>query len=897
MSRRSMEASSDSDSDEDGTNFKRRKISSSESRNGSRDVIKAKSVLQEPLPNFTASCHLKQLPSPNWTAKRTYFDRDNPEDNPCPVVVPSRPERGRNGTNTDYNANGNGVIPHPHEHLSAREISNFMGFGKGKGLANYLAEVDTLTGPKFSIEEFDDKVNVLGICLADMELQSVDDVSVKESIKWIISDDKPTLTFDMLVKGRKVGTQVTSIEIDPDNAFIDPHLYDELIECKKLFQNLSKNDYQIVRSKGNLFEKLNKGPFLCRAAMKIANLDVVLNHELTQPVTRAGHRVLSMRDLFYFADVCGGPGGFTEYILWKKKWEAKGFGLTLKGEVDFDITNFLVETETFQTFYGEANDGNIYNPVNVSSFIQHVIANTGKKGVHLMMADGGFSVTQRENMQEVLCHQIILSQIYVALAIVRVGGHAVCKLFDVVTPFTAALIYLMYYCFESVTIHKPLASRPANSERYLICKWKKSEKVTSHITSYLGDCHQKMWMYMNGGNKEAILELVPVTLLASVLDPFYIYLRDCNNRIARSQIVTLKRMVAFVKDRTLNNNEMQEEARIKAIKHWGIPKELPAPAMFKTPDNGCKAVMQELPLTMLRRPEKDLAPENIELLFKSAYDWRFVPTTGFKKVSNRGFYLSLGQGSLYRYHESQWVSVPQFAQKLLMPSNTLVYGEFGNEIYGNSGAEQTVIPVFHIIDALMLGGMDLRNVHCTQRQEMSVKFAEAHTMPGTLQIRAKALIRMEHLAMFIQKLQYRLVKGAGNGARVVCPLDMTNPDSPFIIPSGLLFLKITKVSGVSNDHIPGDAISGFFHTMGNRVLWTWDSETNVTVTKLDADDPRINYFSQTRVHTCNLVSFINYMIRQRPSVTPPKTTLYIGAQKSTKQDGAETPTSSGLKNM
>lgn len=184
-------------------------------------------MLQEPLPNFTASCHLKQLPSPNWTAKRTYFDRDNPEgkfslmilicnnifyinyieihqkytDNPCPVVVPSRPERGRNGTNTDYNANGNGVIPHPHEHLSAREISvslmiilnvcamclkfntylfvhycgqNFMGFGKGKGLANYLAEVDTLTGPKFSIEEFDDKVNVLGICLADMELQSVD---------------------------------------------------------------------------------------------------------------------------------------------------------------------------------------------------------------------------------------------------------------------------------------------------------------------------------------------------------------------------------------------------------------------------------------------------------------------------------------------------------------------------------------------------------------------------------------------------------------------------------------------------------------------------------------------------------------------------------------------------
>ena len=27
---------------------------------------------------------------------------------------------------------------------------------------------------------------------------------------------------------------------------------------------------------------------------------------------------------FYFADICAGPGGFSEYILWKKQWRAKG---------------------------------------------------------------------------------------------------------------------------------------------------------------------------------------------------------------------------------------------------------------------------------------------------------------------------------------------------------------------------------------------------------------------------------------------------------------------------------------------------------------------------------------------------------------------------------------------
>lgn len=37
-------------------------------------------------------------------------------------------------------------------------------------------------------------------------------------------------------------------------------------------------------------------------------------------------------DPFYFADVCAGPGGFSEYMLWRKGfYNAKGFGFTLKG--------------------------------------------------------------------------------------------------------------------------------------------------------------------------------------------------------------------------------------------------------------------------------------------------------------------------------------------------------------------------------------------------------------------------------------------------------------------------------------------------------------------------------------------------------------------------------------
>jgi len=48
------------------------------------------------------------------------------------------------------------------------------------------------------------------------------------------------------------------------------------------------------------------------------------------------------------------------------------------------------------------------------------------------------------------------------------GGHFVCKVFDMFTPFSVGLFYLLYRCFERVCLFKPVTSRPANSERYFI---------------------------------------------------------------------------------------------------------------------------------------------------------------------------------------------------------------------------------------------------------------------------------------------------------------------------------------------------------------------------------------------------------------------------------------------
>lgn len=45
------------------------------------------------------------------------------------------------------------------------------------------------------------------------------------------------------------------------------------------------------------------------------------------------------------------------------------------------------------------------------------------------------------------------------------GGHFVCKVFDLFTPFSVGLVYLMYRVFDELYVFKPVTSRPANSER------------------------------------------------------------------------------------------------------------------------------------------------------------------------------------------------------------------------------------------------------------------------------------------------------------------------------------------------------------------------------------------------------------------------------------------------
>ncbi|MPC39189.1 Cap-specific mRNA (nucleoside-2'-O-)-methyltransferase 1 [Portunus trituberculatus] len=104
------------------------------------------------------------------------------------------------------------------------------------------------------------------------------------------------------------------------------------------------------------------------------------------------------------------------------------------------------------------------------------------------------------------------------------NGHFVCKLFDVFTPFSVGLIYLMYRSFKYVSIHKPNTSRPANSERYIICKWKK--EGTEDVYKYLFEMNERI-IGLSSTSMD-IVELVPVEDLQADQE-FFDYMYSSNN--------------------------------------------------------------------------------------------------------------------------------------------------------------------------------------------------------------------------------------------------------------------------------------------------------------------------------------------------------------------------------
>lgn len=173
-------------------------------------------------------------------------------------------------------------------------------------------------------------------------------------------------------------------------------------------------------------------------------------------------------------NIAEGPGGFIEALLnYRYKYYRQTDNInaiTLKS-VTKEIPgwdkaqNFLRENPNIKINYGADDTGNIYKLENIKHFTNII----GEKA-DFVTADGGFDFSSDFNEQEKQSLRIIFCEIVLAITCQNLGGTFICKFFDLYSKTSIKLIYLLKCIYNEVIIDKPVTSRPANSEKYIICK-------------------------------------------------------------------------------------------------------------------------------------------------------------------------------------------------------------------------------------------------------------------------------------------------------------------------------------------------------------------------------------------------------------------------------------------
>lgn len=220
---------------------------------------------------------------------------------------------------------------------------------------------------------------------------------------------------------------------------------------------------------------------------------------------------------FRYADICGGPGGFIEYIMsacdkYNIK-DNKGYGITLK--IDKNIKeneksyNWYFENKensnkikysisNFQIIYGNDNEkcnGDITNENNRNYFIQKVLEEN-KDGVNLITCDGALHDNYSETYLKLL--QLFVCELDIAIQISKIDDDddddsiVICKCFGCRSILMTSLLYILIPVFKYWSVYKPVTSRPNSSECYILFKNMKNKDYTLKLLPILNNISENI---------------------------------------------------------------------------------------------------------------------------------------------------------------------------------------------------------------------------------------------------------------------------------------------------------------------------------------------------------------------------------------------------------------------
>jgi len=275
-------------------------------------------------------------------------------------------------------------------------------------------------------------------------------------------------------------TFINNVSIKPilkEKNILFKKCYDEISrEKEKIDQMSNVEDWDKLKKLGNPYEMIYTTYNKKRKNDSIS---------LYSPISRSYFKLWEIFNVFnifehfnknekyIYANLAEGPGGFMEAIYNYRSKELKTQNL---GDVFYAITlkpesNHIPDWDKIKKVFNNSPNinidyGNLYKISDVKKYLNNFKAD---KKAHFVTADGGFDFSADFNGQEVNSCKIIYSEVVVGLNVLRAGGSMVCKIFDMFSFTMVQIMFLLASSFEKIYIYKPETSRPANSEKYVVC--------------------------------------------------------------------------------------------------------------------------------------------------------------------------------------------------------------------------------------------------------------------------------------------------------------------------------------------------------------------------------------------------------------------------------------------
>jgi cap1 methyltransferase len=416
------------------------------------------------------------------------------------------------------------------------------------------------------------------------------------------------------------------------------------------------------------------------------------------------------------------------------------------------------------------------------------------------------------------------------------------------TEFSVGLFYLLYRCFRRVALFKPVTSRPANSERYVICQGLRDG--TESVANYMYVVNEELCRL--SGTRRDITEVVPLSLMKRD-EVFSTYMRAFNDSFGIHQVTHLQKIQYFVKNSSLQDSR-QAQIRKSCLKLWQVPDnprttntDLEKPDQIFTehwlslygsraePETRAK---MEADLPRLKSESFAAVTRDGLDFLRCLHSWRWSWASG-KRMMVVGLGRNRVSGWDMKGDKLVFTHRSEMAQ-LELPPGTVLEVELVQELE-REGPGQRKHRVIYILDVLAINKEFYGWRPLKERMQYARKLAKVLSKPcgkSPLILRAKVHHRVTDLCSqdTYPKLEMKLCKGSSWKLPTV---PVSDCPSRFLVPVGVMFFKIIRdpwqlhsgrkglyfynaATKTSQYECPPTSVASFLDVLKSRHLWMWE---------------------------------------------------------------------------